>query len=415
MVGKLCGLRVWGLFLFSLILLGGPPAVGQDDTPKKQLPMHGARAIVLWDKDSTFQYNVQNFVVFRCDVPAAETHLFTLEGLAPEVLVPNHDYESPLRGIEHLLGYYDKRGKFHIGSMKPVTLSNGTTFIPGYYYFDPSASRSLREFFPHPDGGDRSHYVERIMQAIREKRKFLDMAAPFVRDALNPEYADRVRSIALTAQGINTTEFQRGIGKIAKASGWTEVDPTLAKLVALSDTRLWGHFKGEKKRFMESLWETLNHVGLENSSVDYGGSSELKKTHYVVYFENARKHLNPSADFWRKTANNGFYEFRVVPIIVNAEEETIFRNPGGYDPTKTPRYSPKKNYRVTIYEGQAQVIETNRLSIIFEKIHGMSESEAKKHYKKMMRGTRKWSCRDLAEGGNPKYENERRLDEEDEG
>ncbi len=385
MVGKLCAFRGWGSWCVLFLTLGAGSWTRAEEPDNEPFPLHGFLITIVTDKDDTFDHNVQSYDLYLAEAPGSETHLFPFntEGMKKVVKVPVYEYEG-LHGlkIEDLVGKY-VNGRFRTGPMiDEVTLPNGEKFRPGYYFFHPVFS--MREFRPHPSGSPKGFYYQGVADRLKTKTPFLLESSIFVRDALNPAHGSRITAIELTLQGLDDTENQETF-ELLKKKIWPEIDPKRLHYVGLSDLEKNGIYEMQKKLFIEDLWQQQNQR-----------ATEPKQPHYLIFFENGQKHLFPLEKALMRIADEGTFQHRVIPILVNLEEETSFLLPNGLDITRSSLYRAKEKSRIQIFKGNGEIEKSDHLPKLFEIIHGMNSKQAIAYYNKLR--SKQYMCRDLANG-----------------
>ncbi len=365
-MGQVYGFKanLYSLVLVSVITV---VALGSDTEPKGSVTERDPRQLSYFisDLDGTVAYNLGNFRVRRAATLQSVTPFFHgISSLPEEILVPTHDYEGNIgHQIGKRLGRLDERGQFIAStSVEPIVLSNGETIIPAYYYFD--AQTSLREFRERQDAGP-SYFVEAIKQKIAQKKPFLLEGFNLLGAALQPKFANRVRSSFLTIRGNGYSEWSEGISIILKAMNMAPVEWPAEAFSNLSHPDFY-EFGLSKSKYLETLFGELSNRMMS-----------VKTTpHFLVFLENDRDHLKNSDDLFRSLSNRGVFANPVVPILVNYVEDEVLRNPDGIDWNRTPMQKIQRMSKVTIY-WPGKIERSEKVERVLELTLGITDAAAK--------------------------------------
>ncbi len=325
--------------------------------------------VMVTDFDGTLAHNVGYYVVRRFARTEPHSTLFQSvpTSLPLEVKIPIHDFEGNIGPqISKRLGKVDETGHFTPStSLEPVRLSNGESLIPGYYYFD--RQLSLREFSP-PEGGDPSYLVTAIKEKLKSQKPFLLDAFPIFSVALRKEFQNRVSGVALTYRGHAPEEMGTAFGLLQKAMEMDGKALSREAFVNLSHPD-FAEFSASKGRYIELLINELTTRVMADKTTP----------HFVVVFENDRKHLAELHRTFEKLSARGVFANPVVPILANLVEREVLENPDGHDWDRVPMREVTKMSRVTVYWPD-RVERHPELSKILEITLGMSPEEAQKTF-----------------------------------
>lgn len=318
--------------------------------------------VFVTDFDGTFALNVGYYVLKR--VFQLETPFFQkISGLPEEILVPVQDYEGNVGPrIKHRLGKRDERGYFTPStSQDPIQLSNGEVIYPAFYYLDPETS--YRQF--RTEGDPRKGYlVKAIQEKLKKKTPFLLESFPFFVIAQSKAFSNRVQGVYLTIRGHDPAEMKLATNAIPKAlklpgANWPE--PAYVNL----GHPQFSEFSWSKVKYIDQLYHDLANRMMSNHSTP----------HYLVVFENDRRHLRDLHNLLENLSHQGIWANPVVPILVNLVEPEVFAHPDGIDWDDSPLRVVTKMSRVTIY-WPTGVERTNDLSRVINLSLGVTPKEA---------------------------------------
>lgn len=344
------------LYTASLLFLVAFPALAKRD-PRQ----------ISWfvsDIDGTITKNVGHFVLRRVGQMESVTPFFHGMHLPETVRVPVYDYEGNLGPqIAKRIGRLDEKGRFIAStSLDPITLSNGETIIPGYYYFDPQLS--FQEFYPNPHG--ESFFVSAIKEKIENKEQFLLEGYALFAASMHARFADRTVHSLLTKRAHEFEEYTPGFEMLSAATGlpWRKLPPEAYASLSHPD---FFEFSGVKSNYLQR----------GNYELSDRPMTDMSTPHYLVMIENDRKHLRDIDTLFKRLGNRGLFKSPVVPILVNVVEDEVLQAPDGHDWDRSPMHEVSKMSRVTIYR-PGRVERSNDISKVLELTLDISAEEAKK-------------------------------------
>lgn len=324
------------------------------------------RTLFIFDLDGTLFLNIGCFRLKR--VKQIESPMFpNISGLPEEICVPVQDYEGnvgPRIGSKLVHGRRDENGKFILGmAQDPVTLSNGETIVPAFYYLDPEISyEEFRSTSKDPKDGYLYRAVE---QALKEKKKFLLESYAYFAAVFSKQFENHLEGVGLTMRGHSPEELKATVELIRDHQKLGKRDWKLNASVNLTNPKFL-EFNESKKDYLTKLYYELSERMMTNT----------KTPHFMVVFENSRKHIKDISELFEKLASSGVGSQRVIPILVNAVEPEVFANPSPRGWDESPLTVTEKMSRVSVYWPN-QIERTEDMMRVFELSLGMSLEKAR--------------------------------------
>jgi hypothetical protein len=333
-------------------------------------------SLFIFDLDGTLFHNLGAYRLRLMPDPGVPG-LGMISGLSLEVEVPVQDYEgaSGLR-IRDLLGHFANNRFVMSAAIDEITLSNGQTIRPGYYYLDPVDS--YVEFRSH-----QPFLSQRVAEKLQTKTPFLLESAAFLAATFAEQFSTHLRGIISTRRGHSAEETQTVIHQLRDAMKWGGVDWPIEAFVNFSNPQFF-RFGGQKNRLNQDASDELANRMMRNFSTP----------HFLVVFENDRKLIDGFEKHMANIANRGAFANPVVPVLVNMVEPDVFENANGIDWDRSALESYRPTARVTVYWPGRVPERTNNLARVFELTLGKSPEAALALYNSYVNSF--W-CRNLLE------------------
>ncbi len=278
-------------------------------------PSAFSKTFFIFDIDDTLLKNFGNYYVYPSHRPETP---FSNPNRLPEIAVPIHDFEGWFGPrIQDRLGYYQGDTFIPGDTRSPVTLSNGVSFIPGYYRLDPHLSyRDFRD----------SGLVDLFAQKWDQKEAFvLRPTLDFYVSALwlSLKKPDHVFRAVLTDRGNAPADISRVFSQLDAhlfKAGRTTF-PALPERAGEIGVYPMNHpdameFEYEKTSVIQRIWSSLSQTQLEPG----------RDIHSIVMFENSLKHLKRFEDQFTQLTRSGLGRFPVQFILVNTMDQESFQS-----------------------------------------------------------------------------------------
>lgn len=262
--------------------------------------------------------------------------LIRVSGLPQFIDVPVQDFEGDAGPrVRDLVGSF-RGGQFApSGAIEPVTLSDGQTIYPGYYYIDPVDT--MADFRPGESPG-QGPVLAAVRKNLRRNTPFLLEGAALMAAVAQPEFRDRASFSFLSMRGNDPTEVEKGIRAFARKLNWDLPEFSAHAVVTLNHPD-YAIFDRSKPNYLDALDIDLAHRRMV----------ERATPHFLVMIENDREYLRKIEHRFTIYSNRGVGPEPVVPILVNLVEPKVFAQPHGVDWNRSRLESEPEVSRVSIY------------------------------------------------------------------
>ncbi|MCM0605984.1 MAG: hypothetical protein KA715_07820 [Xanthomonadaceae bacterium] len=349
--------------LLCLLISSGIPVYAQDKEQNIIDPKQ--RTVFVFDIDGTLFLNIGCFRLKRAK--QIESAMFpNISGLPEEICVPVQDYEGnvgPRIGSKLMHGRRDENGKFIIGmGQDEVTLSDGQKIVPAFYYLDPEFS--YEEFRTRTKDPKKGPMYKAVAEALETKGKFLLESYAYFAAVFSRQFENHLVGAGLTMRGHEPEELKATLELIRDELKLGKRDWKLNASVNLTNPKFL-EFNESKKDYLSKLYYDLSERMMNNH----------KTPHFLVMFENSRKHIKDLSELFEKLSNTGVGSQRVIPILVNAVEPEVFANPNPKSWDDSPLIQTEKMSRVSVFWPN-RIERTDDMLRVFELSLGMSLRDA---------------------------------------